>query len=409
MYGLFAHFSWKGTMENHSTVTPGSYSLVTYDSSGNPNGSSGGSRTKVLDSVTGYSLVQGNKKSPTSFSYTTVARTAYLGSDTTYSNGRLASIETGVLSGSSFLQRALPNFEDMRSYHYNKALADVNDAVRGQLDLSVDIAEWKQTRDLVSKIDSVEGQFDQLARLLGAYTSRDLTKRQLFEVIAKRNAKALGGVWLAWQYGIRPLLGSIHDTVGNLVNNKLPEILQVSKASKSTVSSIKLSQLYIGDPTQVVPVTGINGARISLRFREPNNAWDTARYTSLNPVSIAWELTTLSFIADWFYDIGGMLRSLETSLLYGSRFVDGYSTTLRALQGIHVYNDRLSISSSNTFIKRDAYSEAKQVQFSRVRLGSYPGPRLPTFKVNLGSERLISAASLLTAILSGDGGKRQFK
>lgn len=394
-------------MENHATVVKGTTVQRSYDSAGNLTGQATiNTRNRSLDTVSRYSLVQGDKKKPTAFSYTALARSAYIGLDQQFTSGKLVSSEDGVLTGSDLYARSNPSFPDLRSFHYNKALSDINDKVRGQLDLAVDVSEWKQTRDMIKKMDSVEGAFDELGRLIGGATRKGIGKRELAEILFKRQLKALGGIWLTWQYGVRPLLGTIHDLGKELVQTRIPEILQVSEKSYSAVEAIKLSQLYAGDPLETAKVNGINGCYISMRFQEPANAWDAARYSSLNPASLAWELLPLSFVVDWIYDIGGMLRNLETAILYGSRFVDGYYTTLRALQGNHLSDLRMASSGGGTsFIKRRAFSEMKLVEFDRVRLVSYPGPRLPTFRVNLGAERMLSLAALGTLVLNG-GSKR---
>ena len=122
-----------------------------------------------------------------------------------------------------------------------------------------------------------------------------------------------------------------------------------------------------------------------------------ARWTSLNPVSIAWELTPYSFVVDWFYDLGGYLRNLETGLLYNTRFKSGYKSELylwesdeiAPMGGTHAVGD-------NSWRIQACKQRTRRVQFYRTKLTSYPLPHLPRLDAKLGSSRLLSAASLLT-------------
>jgi len=122
-----------------------------------------------------------------------------------------------------------------------------------------------------------------------------------------------------------------------------------------------------------------------------------AGYTSLNPVSIAWELVPYSFVADWFIDVGGYLRSLESACLYGQGFKSGYI--------VYGYKDKQDGfldgqgKSGNTLTFGSANAYVYQSYKRRGRVGVYPLPVLPHFKADLGWQRLISGASLLKNFL----------
>lgn len=114
-----------------------------------------------------------------------------------------------------------------------------------------------------------------------------------------------------------------------------------------------------------------------------------ANYTSLNPVSIVWELIPYSFVVDWFTNVGGYLRNLESSLLYGSDFAYGYRSDLS------VQHETQGAAGGNNAYSEVAAGDYLLVTFRRSILNASPTPRFPSFNPKLGTTRLLSAASLL--------------
>lgn len=124
-----------------------------------------------------------------------------------------------------------------------------------------------------------------------------------------------------------------------------------------------------------------------------------SNFSSLNPVSIAWELMPWSFVIDWFYDVGGYIRNLETAMLHNSRFIHGYVTYGEKTDVKLKQHGTVSVSGSKRIY---AYTGgAVRTMKDRAVLTSYPFPRIPVVSVDLGSGRLANAAALLTTFLYG--------
>lgn len=139
---------------------------------------------------------------------------------------------------------------------------------------------------------------------------------------------------------------------------------------------------------------------LKCRYKPRGNSW--AGFTSLNPVSIAWELLPYSFVVDWFFNVGNYVRNLETALLYGGDFVDGYMTKVSYAQMKMVPKRYSYPKGSGTGLVSctfDAKSEAYLVNFNRSILTSSPTPEVPSFRADLGSARLLNAAALLAVLL----------
>ncbi len=334
----------------------------------------------------------GNKQKPTTFEYTAVLDQNYMGNYTHIaSSGIKDYYVSGDVIGTSVGARY--SIEDFTTYHYNRALDRLNDKVRGQLDLGLALAEFGQTKRMFGSLNKIESYLGNTLR--GYNVSRGgklLTPKKLIKGVVRD----LGSNWLMWQYGIKPLMMDVYNSYEELRRDVLPGLTVLNSKSYERIDkNQRLSRLWMYDPFEFSHVTGIQGVAFKMRF-DVGAKFDIARWTSLNPVSFAYELLTLSFVIDWVYNIGSMIRSLETALLYNQGFVDGYWSFLYTHGTTHSRNNwRNEFQTNGSYQIQTSSSTYKVTRFKRTVLGSYPLPRLPQFKVDLGWQRLVSAASLL--------------
>lgn len=268
------------------------------------------------------------------------------------------------------------------SYAYNRALSRLNEKVRGSLDLSIDLAEAGQTKRMLN----ATRQFEQFANQV-------LGNRKY------KNLRLLTERWLEYQYGWRPLLSDIKaaaDESLRVVINRINDVKSSATVRDDDKGSFD-SQLGPYPVRASDTLKFLRGVRFHMTYEIPEESFDIRRWTSLNPVSIAWELMPYSFVIDWFVDIGSTLRNVETALLYRTaNFRSGYYTTLSVNEGsAKVGRQKIG---PNVDVFMDLMTR-KEVSYERVVLSSYPFPMAPSFRVNLGTERLLSAASLLANFL----------
>jgi hypothetical protein len=145
----------------------------------------------------------------------------------------------------------------------------------------------------------------------------------------------------------------------------------------------------------------VRGVRFFMKYEIRSEDFDASRWSSLNPISIAWEVMPYSFVIDWFVNIGGTLRNLETALLERrSKFVNGYWTHLDVVDARYVTPfTRYSAGGGDNWEVDPRTRNWKRIRFERNLLSSYPFPMVPSFRAELGTERLLSAASLLANFL----------
>lgn len=263
---------------------------------------------------------------------------------------------------------------DRGSLLYNATLSDLNEQVRGSLDLSVDFAEAGKTRQMIRQAFKVVD------------FARDL-KKSLSGSIANK--------WLEYQYGWRPLVGSVYGVFDELMEKSISRELVVTLRARRRLSEKVLTTTDIGGGSKAYNVA-LNRYRqeIGIQLKPGAMSPSVANYTSLNPLSIAWELLPYSFVIDWFVNVGGYLRNAETAMIYGRSFVRGWRT-----YGYRS-DQEITIRGSTSTCQTNAFGSTTLCMKSRTPLTSYPSPRLPVLNTfGLGSTRLLSAAALLRQLL----------
>lgn len=287
----------------------------------------------------------------------------------------------GLSSGSSLFgwDRGETFVDEAWDRCYNRALDGFNDKYRGNLDLSVDVAEAGKTAKMLKLTDQVV----------------DFTKTfvQRFGVV-----KVASKAWLTYMYGVRPLLSSIHGLAEENIRVVLNRTNKFRVRRNEQISDCgPVSVILFNGPHTGLRTRGSGKASVTVSAWLASPEVDPGRFTSLNPVSLAWEFLPFSFVADWFYNVGGYLRNMETALVYDSQFRSGYVTKLWAYDGMIDHLDTGSNGYSswvNTWRGR-----LKETRIIRTVIYSYPRPTPPSFGAQLGSSRLLSAASLLGTML----------
>ena len=116
--------------------------------------------------------------------------------------------------------------------------------------------------------------------------------------------------------------------------------------------------------------------------------------------TLAWELTTLSFVVDYFVQIGGYLACLEAALASnGFEFIKGYESTSRRITQklTATYSDTAPINytTRTEMAWGDGFMEREITLFDRKLLSSAPLPKRPVVKLPTASTALLNCAALL--------------
>lgn len=286
-----------------------------------------GKREKMYGVVT---VNNGDKKTPNVHSYKkyTFGGTPLTQRAHYYRDGRIASDVSypGGLAGIPSDLVYLSNDSSILPYEAGRlsdsCMEKAFEKLRGQSQVFVDLAEGGQT------LKMVKSAF-RLRSTMISFVKQALRGR-------KQTVTELSSKWLEYRYGWLPLMGSIYDAADNLYRQIIVNDIVISTRSgfrttrdlnyfSSTTGQHKVwyEHLDVSQRMQLV-----------LMFRPPSMPTQVAsNWTSLNPLLIAWELVPLSFVADWFVNVGSQLAAWENYVLYSQHYKSGYrSETIKEVR-----------------------------------------------------------------------------
>lgn len=265
---------------------------------------------------------------------------------------------------------------------YNEALSELSSKIRGDVDWSINLFQWRQLTSLLNRIRN----------LTSTYASTKLKLSQGWGP----GSKELAGLYLEYIYGLRPLMTDLYNTFDMLVTEaKSGGTLYHFRGRGKSVETFSEAAKIVAFSAQNCPVRIIHERSVRCQldvYLKPGltGLQKLGNYTSLNPVSWAWELLPYSFVVDWFVDFGGYLRVLETALLYNSSFAMGCKTqTIR-----HDYS--VAGSGMSGKVSYAVNSGSRVIKYyDRSTLASMPTPDRPVIKLGLSPWRIVNAVALL--------------
>ncbi|DAD50748.1 TPA_asm: maturation protein [ssRNA phage SRR6960803_8] len=332
-------------------------------------------------------VTNGDKKRPNSHNYLKETFVYPQGSARTFTDESLGGTNyqvDGVVSAVFPIQFM---GEDASRYTivYDKAISKFYEKLRdANLNLAITLAEAKASgRTLAQPVNGI---------LSLARSARRKALGRLMADPKREWSKEMGNAWLSYQYGWRPMLNDIYE-IHKFQRNRCKNIpLRVRSAD---VVYPSVGQVWFSPSREHIHQS--TRAQITcLLFVDNPDLFNITRMTSLNPLAIAWELVPYSFVVDWFVNIGSYMANLEAALLNGLSWRHGAVTyTQRTQHAIVGYSGITNFFDPPWTSTTGFWSRGVTVRKNREPLGSFPLPQLPGFKVNLGAQRLASAAALL--------------
>ncbi len=198
-----------------------------------------------------------------------------------------------------------------------------------------------------------------------------------------------GDHWLAWQYGIRPLISDIRGSIEEIykVRSVQPLIRRVTKTVR------KGETVGTGTPN----ATGWGSKATIICYAEFDSGASgfdqTAQRLGLtDPIMLAWELIPYSFVIDWFINVGDFIHA--TGTVSGLKRV-GISVTTR-----------YSVTAQNSDPLYGGVASYSSLSVNRQFLTTLPGASLKFSSTPFGDllagnfSRVFSALSLARQPLS---------
>lgn len=282
----------------------------------------------------------------------------------------------------------------------NKALLELKDQT---VNLSLAFKERQRTVDLVT--GAIKNAI-KVARNV-KQTLRNPKRMRALHSQLKGKWKKVPEAWLLYRYGIVPTMLDAYGAVEALEkrDNGSYERYMITVRGKSTTvlkpklvkSTVTTYGRYYAVPDVVMDhwmLASKYGARVRYDAALTNSTY--LRFSEVgvtNPLEIAWELLSFSFVADWFLSVGDWCAALDATLPF--TFIGGSETMFVEWSG------ETRVTSPYIRVISDS-GPATHKQFKRDVTMNFPYASPFVLKKNpLNITRLADALSLLASLAKG--------
>lgn len=296
-----------------------------------------------------------------------------------------------------------------REDSYNRCLSKLWDKVRqSEVSLNTTIGEGRETLAMLS---SVQGSALRLLRDLRSPRRLLRSLRSLGRELADNPLQSIGSVWLGWSVGWKPLLSDLENLSNHILSAKAESVVFEATARSgwqyddAIIDGISNYYRY-GDRGKHETLQYSIRHHMSMKYRIKDlNQYEVWRAGLTVRPTLAWELTRLSFVVDYFYNVGQLLELLEASCFNnGIEFVSGYYTRTSKEERTFALNwvtDR-PVDKNGDITAFSANYRARMVTIAKSRslLTAFPTPVLPVVKIPKASTPLLNIAALLSNLIS---------
>lgn len=286
------------------------------------------------------------------------------------SEGNLFNRQSGV-----FDQPVNSYFVSDSTAIYNKAVSRFYEKLQGGLNLGVDIAEFAQTR-----------------RMVGAAIPKLHTGADLAHAYLTKPTKAAANAYLQWTYGWKPLMSSLFGAIDQSLKRRSFTITATATGQSS--GSKRVTSPLDTDFKDDYVLWQSERWRIEALYWSPDLLALINGFTTLSPVSLAYEKMAFSFVLDWAWNIGGYLQNMENAIATNSQFRKGYQTYTRKSTSTLTSKGSVPFA-GRQYVMNITGGFRVDIQKERRVLDGGPVPKIPPFKVQLGASRLLSAVALI--------------
>jgi len=181
-------------------------------------------------------------------------------------------------------------------------------ATRGVMDVWVSLIEARKTVKLLADFKRL--YIKQLSLIAAGAPFGKPTKKQLARLLAQK--------WLEGRYGWRQLIFDSQGIARLFASffKKMRKSYSAGNFQPKWISSGFSQDLTVGVGHITIRYAGYGRLRAGVST-DPNlsDNWLKKLYQNcgeVNPFSISWELTKLSWVLDWFWDFGALIRVVST-------------------------------------------------------------------------------------------------
>lgn len=290
----------------------------------------------------------------------------------------------------------------------NKALAKLYDRIRdSEISLATTIGEGRETLDLVRAVQFRAQSFLDSPTLSG-------NKRKVKNWIKRRGLRAfrnkirtVGQLELFWNLSLRPLLMDVEALRNHLVL-KSTDTLHLKVSARASDSRAVVSTW--DDTSGIIPHNWTIRTEnvidsvwveygVTYRITDLHTFENWRAGLTVRP-SLLWELTSLSFVVDYFYNVGQYLQILEGSILNNGIAVESGFKTVSTRRDATI-SENYQYTGYDYKDVHNWTSSFSETHKKRVLLTSWPLPgNVITTKLPRASTPLLNIAGLLSQLIA---------
>lgn len=276
---------------------------------------------------------------------------------------------------------------------YSKCLAKVVSQMKdSDVNIGATIGEGRETYSMLRNIFSTAGEVATKAR-------RALKKRDWRKAVS-----LTGELELLNSLGVQPLLADVNALQNHVLTGKAESVYYPFKARASvssngnrTWTTSEYGSMITWKETMTSSTRCELGGHYVISDLHSFENWRAG--VGFRP-STAWELTTMSWLLDYFVKVGEFLELMEAALLFnGFSLVKSYKTTSLRRDSNIVANTWNSDGSGLWLYRLEAEQSRVHKVLERTLISSLPAPTQPVVKIPKASTQLLNCAGLLSQLL----------
>ncbi len=191
-----------------------------------------------------------------------------------------------------------------------------------KVDLAVALSEGLKTVNMISSAAK------RIASSVLSLKKGNVAKA--FKGLFPTTPKGVANDYLAWKYGLKPLMSDLSGACEHLVQYVLNAAPYKSNGhAKDHFERTEVTHLGTDDSFGTSGVLVVRKAIIRVKYGSSYGFSDKLKRQAAslgftNPLNVGWELLPFSFVADWFIPIGDFLSNLSS--LHGLTVKESYKT-----------------------------------------------------------------------------------
>lgn len=198
--------------------------------------------------------------------------------------------------------------------------------------------------------------------------------------------------WLKFTLGLKPTLSTL-DALAKLAP-KIADVVHTVTGTSQGLISGSVQQWSAGNTASAAQHDVLCNVRITGKYSVGDvQAAALHSVAPVSPISTAWELIPLSFVADYFVNVGQYLNLMDAAHARGLTFRGGYT---------RYYDQNVThlryAESSGTSISGSALLATgvwTRKSYSRALTSSFPRPGRPSVRLNLNGDKITNIGALL--------------